>query len=148
MLYSLGCWCHNRCGIHRCRQYHKGGFTISGADAEVKVKVAPEPTGDVYASTTKGPYYSQNLYELKARKFMRGVANVTLCPAEIPNQMFREAYKSSPGSGAFVGIFKGIWKGTQRFAIGTWEIVTFYYPGNNNYQPFIQPEVVFMDESH
>lgn len=123
------------------------GPAISG---EVEVKVAPAPvgTGDIYASTTKGPYYYHNEYELKARKLVRGVCNIVLCPAEVPNQMFREAYKSSPVPGAFVGFFKGIVKGTKRLAIGTWEVATFYFPGSNHYQPYIDPEVVMMEYMH
>lgn len=118
------------------------------ADAEVKITATPYGHEGVYASSTKGPYYYQNEYELRFRKLARGIANVGLCPAEIPNQMFREAYKSSPINGAFVGVFKGLWKGGKRLCIGTWEIVTFYHPGSNHYQPFIEPEVVFMEYVH
>jgi len=111
-----------------------------------KIKPAQEERlGDVYASTTKGPMYYHNEYELRARKLARGFANVVLSPAEIPNQMFREAYMSSPGSGAVIGFFKGIGKGAKRVAIGTWEIATFYFPGSNHYQPYVEPEVVFME---
>lgn len=118
------------------------------ATAEVKIKATPSHLGDVYYSTTKGPFYYQNEYELRARKLARGFANVILCPAEVPNQMFREAYKSSPVSGGFVGICKGIGKGGKRLAIGVWEIATFYYPGSNHYQPYVEPEVVFMEYIH
>jgi len=114
-------------------------------DIAVKVTATPNRLGDAYYSTTKGPYYYQNEYELRARKLMRGVANVVLCPAEIPNQMFREAYQSSPVTGGIVGIWKGVCKGGKRLVMGTWEILTFYYPANNHYQPFIEPEVVFME---
>lgn len=116
--------------------------------AEVKIKPAPERLGDVYDSSTKGPMYYHNEYELKVRKLCRGVANVVLSPAEIPNQMFREAYQSSPGSGMVIGFFKGIGKGAKRIAIGTWEIATFYCPASNHYQPFVEPEVVLMEYVH
>jgi putative exosortase-associated protein (TIGR04073 family) len=115
---------------------------------DVTVRAVPGNSPVAYASTTKGPFYYHNEYELKARKLARGVANVVLCPAEVPNQMFVEAYKSSVVTGAFVGFFKGIAKGGKRLAIGTWEIVTFYNPGSNHYQPFIEPEVVFMEYIH
>jgi len=108
---------------------------------------APREAG-YYNSTTKGPYYDRSLHELKARKLARGVANVTLCVAEIPNQMFQEAYKTSPVSGGVVGIWYGVKKGSARFAIGLWEIATFYHPGRNNYQPYIEPEVVFGEYLH
>jgi putative exosortase-associated protein (TIGR04073 family) len=124
--------------------------TVAAQDpaANVKIKEAPSRLGDVYYSTTKGPFYYQNEYELRSRKLARGFANVILCPAEIPNQMFREAYKSSPVSGGVVGIWKGFLKGGKRLFIGTWEIVTFYHPGTNHYQPYVEPEVVFMEYIH
>lgn len=133
----------------------------SWASAEEPIKVViPEPPAatpavdqkipenHIYESSTKGPYYYQSESELKAHKLARGLANVTLCVAEIPNQMFREAYRTSPVSGGFVGIFKGVAKGSKRLAIGTWEILTFYFPGNNHYQPYIEPEVVFGEYLH
>lgn len=115
----------------------------------VEASIVTPRLGDAcYVSESKGPYYYQNEYEMRARKLARGVANVTLCVAEIPNQMFREAYKSSPVTGGVVGIWKGVVKGSKRLAIGTWEIVTFYVPGSSCYQPYIEPEVVFMEYLH
>lgn len=131
---------------------------VSAASAEettIVVRAHPEPAvaavikeDCVYASSTKGPYYYQSTCELKARKLARGLANVTLCVAEIPNQMFIHAYKTSPVSGAICGIWDGVKKGGKRLAIGTWEIVTFYHPGSNYYQPYIEPEVVFGEYIH
>lgn len=124
----------------------KADEKITGSAVHGKVTVS-EPRV-VYSSTTKGPFYYQNTYELRARKLARGVANVVLCPAEIPNQMFREAYQSSPVTGSVVGFFKGLAKGGKRLVMGTWEIVTFYNPGGNHYQPYVEPEVVFMEYVH
>ena len=99
-------------------------------------------------STTKGPYYAFSENELRTRKLMRGVVNMGLSIAEIPNQAFQEAYKTSPVSGAIVGAGKGVWKGLKRLVIGAWEIATFYAPMKNNYEPYIEPEVVFMEYLH
>ena len=99
-------------------------------------------------STTKGPLYAQSTAELRARKLARGAANVFLCVAEVPNQMFREAYATSPVTGCIVGAAKGAVKGGERFLIGLWEIATFYNPGANHYQPVVQPEVVFGEYVH
>ena len=41
-----------------------------------------------------------------------------------------------------------MYKGVQRFVIGIWEIATFYAPLKNNYQPYVEPEVVFMEYIH
>jgi putative exosortase-associated protein (TIGR04073 family) len=93
---------------------------------------------------TKGPFYEQAPYEKKVRKFTRGFLNVFLSPAEIPNQAFLEARRTSPFSGGVVGAGKGVVKGAQRVMIGFWEMATFYAPMKNNYQPYIEPEIVFM----
>lgn len=102
----------------------------------------------IEASTTKGPFYEHSENELRSRKLFRGIANIGLCVAEVPNQAFREAYRTSPITGTVVGAGKGVWKGLKRLAIGTWEVATFYAPMKNNYEPYIQPEVVFMEDLH
>lgn len=103
---------------------------------------------DGFPEETKGPFYNYSESELRARKLARGFANVVLCPAEIPNQAFQEAYKTSPVSGAVVGAGKGILKGAKRLVIGVWEMATFYMPTKNKYQPYVEPEVVFMEYTH
>lgn len=136
-------------------------FALAGLAraAEPAASAAPAPFGggevlkgetamSVTPSSTKGPYYYQSDSELAARKLVRGVANVTLCVAEVPNQMFQEAYRTSPVTGMVVGAFKGLIKGGKRLAIGTWEVLTFYNPTKNHYQPYIEPEVVFMEYLH
>lgn len=103
---------------------------------------------DLTPSTTKGPFYDASENELRGRKLARGLGNVFLCVAEVPNQAFQEAYRTSPIVGFVAGAGKGVWKGVKRLAIGTWEVTTFYFPGKNNYQPYIQPEVVFQEYLH
>lgn len=119
--------------------------TVARAQDEV---VGIQSRETIQPSTTKGPYYSQSDAELRMRKLARGFANMVLCPAEVPNQMFQEAYKTSPVTGVIVGLFKGVAKGASRLAVGAWEIATFYFPGNNNFQPIIDPEVVFQEYLH
>lgn len=121
-------------------------LAMAGAPAFAEPQAAPDST--IMPSTTKGPYYDHSENELRARKLARGVANIGLCVAEIPNQAFQEAYKTSPITGTVVGIFKGAWKGAKRLAVGTWEVLTFFHPTKNNYKPYIEPEVVFMEYQH
>ncbi|MCL5269759.1 MAG: exosortase system-associated protein, TIGR04073 family [bacterium] len=128
---------------HAADQPQQGPGVATGGDA-----LKGESSMSIEPSTTKGPYYYQSTSELAARKLARGVANVTLCVAEIPNQMFQEAYRTSPVSGAVVGVWKGVIKGSKRLAIGVWEVATFYCPTKNHYQPYIEPEVVFMEYLH
>ncbi len=110
---------------------------------------AQSPGGVPYSldtiNATQGPYYAHSENELRARKLARGFANIFLCVGEIPNQMFQEAYRTSPISGSVVGLGRGVIKGAKRLAIGTWEVATFYLPGRTQYQPYIEPEVVFQE---
>ena len=99
------------------------------------------------ASRTQGPYYAGSEGELRVRKLMRGLANVTLGVFEIPNHAFMEAYRTTPISGAIRGSVKGLVKGAKRMLIGVWEVATFYAPMKNNYEPYIEPEVVLMEHT-
>jgi putative exosortase-associated protein (TIGR04073 family) len=102
----------------------------------------------VVPSSTKGPYYGQSEGEKRFRKLIRGFANVTLCIAEVPNQAFQQAYRTSPVTGFVIGAWKGFIKGGKRFLVGWWEMFTFYHPTGNQYEPIIQPEVIFQEYRH
>jgi putative exosortase-associated protein (TIGR04073 family) len=117
------------------------------AAEEDSVLITSTPNARVNTST-KGPFYDYSEGELRMRKFARGVANVFLCVAEIPNQMFKEAYRTSPVTGVVVGAGKGVVAAGKRLAIGLWETVTFFNPGTNHYQPLIEPEVVLQEYLH
>lgn len=114
--------------------------------AEMADESSGQRSDQVYVSRsgTKGPFYHINETEKRVRKLCRGVANVTLCAAEVPVQMFRESYRSSPITGSITGAGKGVVKGAQRLVVGCWEIVTFYHPMKNDYAPYIEPEIVGM----
>jgi len=101
-----------------------------------------------WPAKTTGPYYHGSENELRARKLMRGVANIALSVAEIPNQAIMEAHRTSWITGAVVGAVKGTYKGAKRIVVGLWEVATFYAPMNNYYQPYIEPEVVMMEHLH
>lgn len=101
---------------------------------------------EVYVPTPgRGPFYGITENDLRARKLARGVANVVFCIAEIPNQMMQEAHRTTVVTGSLVGAFKGTGRAVQRFAIGLWEVATFFHPGSTNYEPFIEPEIVMME---
>jgi len=123
-------------------------FTARAQSDSSKTDYRMTPVEEVTASTTKGPFYNQSEGELRARKLARGAANVVLCVGEIPNQMFQEAYKTSPVTGVVVGAWKGVVKGSKRLVVGLWEIATFYAPTKNNYKPYVEPEVVFEEYLH
>ncbi len=122
---------------------------VLSASAASAQSTTVEPGGRDYAiiggSTTKGPFYYQSENELRARKLARGVANVCLAVGEVPNQMFQEAYSTSPITGSVVGLGKGVVKGAKRLVFGVWEVATFFVPGSRDYEPYVEPEVVFQE---
>jgi len=124
-----------------------GGPTVRAGEVEGRTPAVSIPNS-LTPSTTKGPYYNLSENELRMRKLCRGAANILLCVAEVPNQMFQEAYRTSPVTGIVVGAGKGVVKGAKRLAIGVWEVFTFYHSGRNHYQPYIEPEVVFQEYLH
>lgn len=126
----------------------KSQGAVLGAGYDDKRVLVSSMPDSITPSTTKGPYYHMSENELRARKFFRGLGNVGLCVGEIPNQMFQQAYRTSPVTGIFVGAGKGLVKGGKRLVIGAWEMLTFFHPGKNYYQPYIEPEVVFQEYLH
>lgn len=108
---------------------------------------APVVVVDAPARSGGGPFINRSENELRSRKFFRGLANVTLAIFEVPNQAMQEAYRTSPVTGTVVGIGKGVVKGAKRFGVGLFEMATFYAP-INRYQPYVEPEVVFMEHLH
>jgi len=138
------------CAVARSARAQEASGSPDAGQAAGVVDESLNPASETVAqpSTTKGPLYEQSTAELRARKLARGAANIFLCVAEIPNQMFREAYATTPVTGAIVGAGKGVLKGGKRFLIGLWEVATFYNPGANHYQPIVQPEVVFGEYSN
>lgn len=121
-------------------------------------------------SETKGPEYRRSGAEKRARKFFRGLSNTFLFLGEIPVAAFREAHETSPVTGSFVGIGQGSVEAAKRLGWGLWEVVTFWKPNEHvrgdvgfeyffrdywtsdndadvvvNWEPYIYPEVVFLD---
>lgn len=81
-------------------------------------------------SPTQGPHYDNNSNEWRSRKLMRGITNVTMAVGEIPAGAFREAYATSPVTGAVVGGAHGAVTAVKRIGIGFYEILTFPFALN------------------
>lgn len=81
-----------------------------------------------------------------SRKLARGVGNSLFFWAEIPKNMFRKGYSTYPWAGFWYGLNRGIEQGSVRLGYGLWETLTFFSPGHRNYEPYILPEFVLMDE--
>ncbi len=81
-----------------------------------------------------------------SRKLARGLGNTFFFWAEIPKNMFRKGYSTYPWAGFWYGLNRGIEQGSVRFAYGIVETFTFFAPCHRNYEPYILPEFVLMDE--
>jgi len=81
-----------------------------------------------------------------SRKLARGIGNTFFFWAEIPRNMFRKGYSTYPFAGFWYGLNRGIEQGSVRLGYGVWEVLTFYSPCHRNYEPYILPEFVLMDE--
>jgi len=81
-----------------------------------------------------------------SRKLARGLGNTFFFWAEVPKNMFRKGYSTYPWAGFWYGLNRGIEQGSVRFAYGLWETVSFFSPCHRNYEPYIVPEFVLMDE--
>jgi putative exosortase-associated protein (TIGR04073 family) len=72
-------------------------------------------------------------------KFTRGAVGLLFGWLEIPNQMYETAVNDGPGMAATVGFAKGLGNMITRYAVSTYEFVTFPFP-INDYKPVMQPE--------
>ena len=81
-----------------------------------------------------------------SRKLARGLGNTFFFWAEIPKNMFRKGYSTYPWAGFWYGLNRGIEQGSQRFVYGLLETFTFFAPCHRDYEPYLLPEFVLMDE--
>lgn len=80
-------------------------------------------------------------------KLTRGFFNTVTGWVEIPKRIHETSYKSGPAAGFTWGVLRGLGYGFIRTAAGLYELVTFPFPAPPNYEPVIQPEYVFTDNS-
>lgn len=79
-----------------------------------------------------------------ARKLVRGIANIVLCPVEIPQTMIKYYNESfSYYDSVIIGVPKGIGMTIVRAGAGLYETLTFPFPIPENYKPVIEPEFVW-----
>ena len=80
-------------------------------------------------------------------KLMRGAINLSTGWVEIPKRIHETAQTSGAWAGVTWGLLRGIGHGFIRTAAGGYEILTFPVPAPPDYEPVIQPEYVFSEES-
>jgi putative exosortase-associated protein (TIGR04073 family) len=102
---------------------------------------------DACASTFSNNNYSgaraEDVADLMGRKFGRGIANVCTGWGEIPRQISITAREDGAISGATLGFFKGIFMTIARTVTGVVETATFFIPAPGNYDPILDPPVVW-----
>lgn len=80
-------------------------------------------------------------------KLLRGGINVITGWVEIPKRVSETSHEQGTLSGLTWGLLRGFGYGFIRTAAGFYEVFTFPFPAPLNYEPVMQPEYVFTDES-
>ena len=80
-------------------------------------------------------------------KLGRGAVNLFTGWVEIPKRIQETSLVSGAWSGFTWGLLRGLGYGFIRTAAGGYEVITFPFPAPPDYEPVIQPEYVFTDES-
>lgn len=80
-------------------------------------------------------------------KGTRGLINLVTGWVEIPKRIHETTIESGAAAGFTWGLLRGLGRGFIRTAAGAYELVTFPFPAPPGYEPVIQPEYIFVDES-
>ena len=82
-----------------------------------------------------------------ATKLGRGAVNTVTGWVEIPKCINETAQESGALAGATWGLLRGLGHGFIRTVAGVYELVTFPFPAPPDYEPVMEPEYVFSDQS-
>ena len=80
-------------------------------------------------------------------KLTRGFINIVTGWVEIPKRVQETSQTSGTAAGFTWGLLRGIGHGFIRTAAGFYEFFTFPFPAPPRYEPVIQPEYVFTNET-
>ena len=80
-------------------------------------------------------------------KLTRGFVNLITGWVEIPKRIQETSQSSGAFAGFTWGLLRGIGYGFIRTAAGGYELVTFPFPAPPGYEPVMEPEYVFSDDS-
>ena len=80
-------------------------------------------------------------------KLTRGFVNLVTGWVEIPKRIHETSIQSGAAAGFTWGLLRGIGHGFIRTAAGAYELVTCPFPAPPDYEPVIQPEYVFTEDS-
>ena len=105
----------------------KNSFSADGLD----VRADLEPKSDYTA----------------ARKLGRGVANFTCGWMEVLKDIHEVGKENNPAAALTWGTVKGIKDGAVRTAVGAYEVATFAVGGRRHYEPILDPEFIFPEDT-
>jgi len=74
------------------------------------------------------------------RKFVRGLAGMTLSFLELPGNMVKETRERGAGEGIPLGFAKGLGMIIPRTLVGVWEFLSAPFPVPAGYEPILHPE--------
>lgn len=80
-------------------------------------------------------------------KLGRGIINIFTGWVEVPKRVIETSHDSGAAAGWTWGLLRGVGHGFIRTAAGFYELVTFPFPAPPDYEPVIQPEFVFLQET-
>ena len=102
----------------------------------------------VFIGSAAAPAFAEGMEAGKGfTKLTRGVVNLVTGWVEIPKRIHETSIQSGAAAGFTWGLLRGVGYGFIRTAAGAYEVVTFPFPAPPNYEPVIQPEYVFTEES-
>ena len=77
------------------------------------------------------------------RKLGRGAANVLSAPFELIRKPFLVGQSDGGMAGMTVGVVQGLLAAVTREGAGLIEVVTFWTPFPNDFQPLVKPEFIY-----
>ena len=80
-------------------------------------------------------------------KLTRGFINIVTGWVEIPKRIQETSQTDGAAAGFTWGLLRGLGHGFIRTAAGFYEFFTFPFPAPPGYEPVIQPEYVFTNET-
>jgi putative exosortase-associated protein (TIGR04073 family) len=85
----------------------------------------------------------QSIMEGPIKKLSRGVANILTGPGEMFRLTSMVGRRDGYIAASTVGIAQGLWRTLLREVAGVYEVLTFWGPIPEDYQPLIMPEFVY-----
>ena len=114
----------------------------------MKKRVVASVIALVLIGSAAAPAFAEGMDAAKGfTKLTRGFVNLVTGWVEIPKRIHETSVQSGAPAGFTWGLLRGIGHGFIRTAAGAYELVTCPFPAPPDYEPVIQPEYVFTEDS-